>query len=57
MEELLQHEGIKLKYIFLAPPNTFLGSQLQLKIPIGCKMWIQNSTKYIDAPIKTVEEA
>ena len=56
MEELLQHEGIKLKKHYFAPPNTFLGSQLQLKILIGCEMWIQKSTKYIDAPIKTVKE-
>ena len=57
MEELLQHEGIKLKNNKFAPPNTFLGSQLQLKKIIGCYIWTQNSAKYIDTAIKTVEEA
>ena len=48
MEELLQHEGIKFENNKFARPNTFLGSQLQLKALSGCEMWTQNYAKYID---------
>ena len=41
IEELLHHEGIKLKNIKFAPPNTFLGFQLKLKALSGCEMWTQ----------------
>ena len=57
MEELLQHKRIKLKKDKFAPPHTFLGSQLQLKALSGCEMWTQSSAKYIDAAIKTIEQA
>ena len=40
-----------------APPNIFLGSQLQLKTLSGCEIWTQSSAKYIDAAIKTMEQA
>ena len=57
MEELLQHNRIKLKKDKFAPSHTFLGFQLQLKTLSGCEMWTQHSFIYVNADIMTVHEA
>ena len=57
MEELLQHNRIKLKKDKFAPSHTFLGFQLQLKTLSGCDMWTHNSFTYVNAAIKTIQEA
>ena len=57
MEELLSSKRIKLKNDKYEPPTSFLGSELIFKEFCGCKMWAQHSTKYVNAAVKTVEEA
>ena len=57
MEELLQHNRLKLKKDKFAPSHTFLGFQLQLKTLSGCEMWTQHSFIYVNADIMTVQEA
>ena len=50
--------GIRYKNDKIAPPDSYLGSQLvQKTLPCGIKCWCISSEKYVNAVIKNVEEA
>ena len=54
--ELLQQPNIVFKNDAYAPPETFLGSQMEYKKINGLPMWTQHSQKYVKAALQTVEE-